>query len=75
VAFEPNSVLARVTCPVLAIFGERDDMVPSARSADVFASALQRAGNGDVTIGRSLARGTAFNWTRLAGLPTVIWSS
>jgi pimeloyl-ACP methyl ester carboxylesterase len=48
--YEPRTVLERVHCPVLAIFGARDPLVPSALSADVFAAALRKAGNTDVTI-------------------------
>jgi pimeloyl-ACP methyl ester carboxylesterase len=43
---DPVPVLERVTCPVLAIWGQRDLYVPVAASADQFAAALGRAGNG-----------------------------
>jgi pimeloyl-ACP methyl ester carboxylesterase len=43
---DPVPVLERVTCPVLAIWGQRDLYVPVAASAERFAAALGRAGNG-----------------------------
>jgi pimeloyl-ACP methyl ester carboxylesterase len=43
---DPVPVLERVTCPVLAIWGQRDLYVPVAASAEAFAAALGRAGNG-----------------------------
>jgi pimeloyl-ACP methyl ester carboxylesterase len=43
---DPVPVLERVTCPVLAIWGEQDLYVPVAASAERFAAALGRAGNG-----------------------------
>ncbi|HYH12199.1 MAG TPA: alpha/beta fold hydrolase [Thermomicrobiales bacterium] len=48
--YEPVSALERISCPVLAIFGERDTLVPVARSVRVFEEALSRAGNPDATI-------------------------
>jgi uncharacterized protein len=44
--YDPAPVLARVTCPLLAIWGARDVYVPVAASAEAFAAALGRAGNG-----------------------------
>jgi pimeloyl-ACP methyl ester carboxylesterase len=43
---DPVPVLERVTCPVLAIWGQRDLYVPVAASVERFAAALGRAGNG-----------------------------
>jgi uncharacterized protein len=44
--YDPVPALERVTCPVLAIWGQRDIYVPVAASAERFAAALGRAGNG-----------------------------
>lgn len=41
---------ARVRCPVLAIWGERDRFVPPGRSAAVLTECIARAQNEDVTI-------------------------
>lgn len=43
-------LLETITCPVLAIFGERDTIVDGKQSAQVYATALKKAGNADVTI-------------------------
>src|SRR4029450_4053695 len=43
---DPAAVLARVTCPLLAIWGARDTYVPVAASAEAFAAGLGKAGNG-----------------------------
>lgn len=48
--YDPVAALERITCPILALFGERDILVPAARSAQEFERALARAGNRDVTI-------------------------
>ena len=42
---DPAPALARVTCPLLAIWGARDTYVPVAASAEAFAAGLGRAGN------------------------------
>jgi pimeloyl-ACP methyl ester carboxylesterase len=39
-----------VRCPVLAIFGEADPLVPAAASARIWQETLSQAGNNDVTI-------------------------
>ncbi|HEV3505827.1 MAG TPA: alpha/beta hydrolase, partial [Actinomycetes bacterium] len=44
--YDPAPALERVTCPLLAIWGERDVYVPVAASVERFAAALGRAGNG-----------------------------
>jgi uncharacterized protein len=44
--YDPVPALERVTCPVLAIWGQRDLYVPVAASVERFAVALGRAGNG-----------------------------
>ena len=43
--YDPAPALARMTCPLLAIWGARDTYVPVAASAEAFAAALGRAGN------------------------------
>ena len=48
--FDPVPVLRQVRCPVLAIFGERDTLVPPKPSADIWRTTLKEAGNRDVTV-------------------------
>lgn len=48
--YEPVTALERIACPVLAIFGERDPLVPIAPSVRIHEEALSKAGNRDVTI-------------------------
>ncbi len=48
--YDPAAALERIACPVLAIFGERDSLVPVGESVRIFRDALGKAGNEDVTI-------------------------
>jgi hypothetical protein len=48
--YDPRPILARVTVPVLAIFGEKDVQVPPAQSVPPMDSAFRAAGNRAVTI-------------------------
>jgi pimeloyl-ACP methyl ester carboxylesterase len=48
--FNPVPFWERVTCPVLALYGEVDMNVPTARSVPTLEAALKRAGNKDYTI-------------------------
>lgn len=48
--YDPVPALERIECPALAIFGERDALVPVARSIEIFRKAFAKAGNADVTI-------------------------
>jgi pimeloyl-ACP methyl ester carboxylesterase len=50
ILFDPEPILRSVRCPVLAIFGELDPVVPVGPSIEVFNEALHGAGNHDVTI-------------------------
>ena len=43
-------VLEKVTCPVLAVFGAKDTFLPAEKSARIWQTALEKAGNKDVTI-------------------------
>ena len=49
--FDPLQPLSRVRCPVLALFGERDEWVPVKESIERFQSAAQTAGF-DLTVRR-----------------------
>lgn len=48
--FSPRPLLEKITCPVLAIFGEKDTIVNARESSRVYAEALRKAGDRDVTI-------------------------
>jgi ketosteroid isomerase-like protein/pimeloyl-ACP methyl ester carboxylesterase len=48
--FDPVPFWERVTCPVLALYGEMDMNVPTTRSVPILDAALKRAGNKDYTI-------------------------
>ncbi|UCG34407.1 MAG: alpha/beta hydrolase [Phycisphaerales bacterium] len=44
---DPSETLARLTCPVLAIFGEKDVQVPPEGNADAVRRAMAASGNAD----------------------------
>ena len=48
--YDPAATLAKVRCPVLALFGEKDLQVPAESNRKAIAEALARGGNGDVTV-------------------------
>lgn len=48
--FDPVPALRQVRCPVLALYGARDTLVPAKPSADIWRAALKEAGNKDVTV-------------------------
>ncbi len=48
--YDPAAWLAQVRCPVLAIFGAADLLLPVDRSFAVYCHGLAQAGNADVTI-------------------------
>jgi pimeloyl-ACP methyl ester carboxylesterase len=48
--FDPLPTLRTVHCPVLAIYGQLDPLVPAQRSADIWKTALTEAGNPDVLV-------------------------
>ena len=48
--FSARTYLEKVTCPVLAIFGQRDTIVNTAASIEGYPSALKKAGNQDVSV-------------------------
>jgi pimeloyl-ACP methyl ester carboxylesterase len=50
VAYNPATALEHVTCPVLALYGERDLQVIPAQNAPELEQALKRAHNREVTI-------------------------
>ena len=45
-----TDIVTNKTCPVLALFGERDTLVDGTEIRRVYATALKKAGNPDVTI-------------------------
>lgn len=49
-AYDPTAALTRVTCPVLAVYGSEDRLVPVGRSVEVLEQALREAGNEHVRI-------------------------
>ena len=50
VAYDPATSLSRVTCPVLALGGEKDLQVPPAENLAAIRKALDAAGNKNVTV-------------------------
>jgi pimeloyl-ACP methyl ester carboxylesterase len=48
--YDPITALERVQCPLLAVFGERDWVVPVPKSVAVYEAALARAANHDATV-------------------------
>jgi pimeloyl-ACP methyl ester carboxylesterase len=48
--YDPIPTLHKVHCPVLAMFGESDPLVPARESAEIWKIALRKAGNHDVVI-------------------------
>jgi pimeloyl-ACP methyl ester carboxylesterase len=48
--YEPAEALAQVRCPLLAVFGERDPLLPAWESAQIYGKALREAGNTDATV-------------------------
>jgi uncharacterized protein len=48
--YDPAPVLKRTTIPVLALFGDRDTVVPPSENAELMARYLAEAGNRDATI-------------------------
>jgi pimeloyl-ACP methyl ester carboxylesterase len=60
---DPSDYLTRVTCPVLAFFGEDDVVQPSETSARLIVEYLATAGNQDVTIVTLPDVGHDIDWT------------
>jgi uncharacterized protein len=48
--YDPAATLERITCPTLALFGERDVLVPAANCVPIFEAAFEKSGNSDLTI-------------------------
>lgn len=48
--YDPAAAITRIRCPILAIFGARDVLVPAWESARMYDQALREAGNRDATI-------------------------
>lgn len=47
--YDPRTTLAKVTCPVLAIYGSRDIQIPAKENLDAVRQALHLGGNKDYT--------------------------
>ncbi|MBI4876463.1 MAG: alpha/beta hydrolase [Acidobacteria bacterium] len=67
--FDPAPALAKVRCPLLALFGERDSQVPPALNLAPLAAALEASGNADYSITKLPALNHLFQ-TSKTGLPT-----
>ena len=48
--YDPKSTLAKVKCPVLALFGEKDLQVPPKVNSEAVREALEKGGNSDYEI-------------------------
>jgi uncharacterized protein len=48
--YDPATTLAKVKCPVLALFGEKDLQVPATSNREAIAAALAKGGNKDATV-------------------------
>jgi dienelactone hydrolase len=48
--YDPRPNIAKITCPVLAIFGEKDLQVLTSQNRKPLEKALKKAGNKDVTV-------------------------
>ncbi len=48
--YDPAATLRRLRCPVLALFGENDGLVPPATNVPLMRQYLEEAGNDDVSI-------------------------
>lgn len=48
--YDPSETLARLKCPVLALFGGEDPLVPPKKNAPRMQELLRKAGNTDVTL-------------------------
>jgi uncharacterized protein len=48
--YDPKSVIERITCPVLALFGELDPLSPPDKNIPIFKEAFTKAGKSDFKI-------------------------
>jgi uncharacterized protein len=60
--YDPEPVLRRTTIPVLALYGERDTVVPPAENAGKMRQLLEEAGNRDVTVHVFPRANHSFEW-------------
>jgi pimeloyl-ACP methyl ester carboxylesterase len=49
-SFEPEPVWEKISIPVLAIWGEKDELVPAQESRDIIKGALQKNGNNSIEL-------------------------